>query len=1218
MEKKALPRRQIDSRSRARDGGHMGGKDDVERWTSLYKGFTRPGRRPKLPEGPADSTLRKLREMESRAAPVSIAPLAPNRRQRPRAEDPTPAVDPPAQPPLANDNAPLDDPPATENAPPPDARRRRKRPTKDELALAQAAATRDALRRAMGGAHFQDPHLRRLEMAAKLEAEVEKAKALASGTHANRTAEPPRRPHRGDDERSSGKPGGGPQKTRETAPPPAPLTPSLTWEQHTAFLTYPPTRVRHQHELPRGLTTKRLDDLYARVEREQRRYLRRLADHPRGVHASMGPPQMVRAAREWTAHDAARRVDPKRGDAPRYVAVQPNPMEESDVPYSVSLTGDLKMRDVDAVPHAPSMKLESVHRSGGSHDKPPSRPSSRLGSLNKGGKGGSASNLSQGELGSTDPTEAPIPPALVSACGRGVRLGEFIASAPATAITDGDALWIPGEDEETCSLCESTGANAAITEEAFACLVANAAGRMDRSWELPVAVCVSMGGDDSDRVVHIGDPLPTRDTGASTWRHRAAVTYERAVRRRVEEARRRKELEKLQAKGPLGSLSSMPSVVSHSSHDETSCVVKTHALYSMGPGTGKRVLVRSMDVEVENGPGGTEKTETVRCKVEFTEEDGQDVEEEASWSEAARWWAALAARGGDTDSTVHSCADLTLVLCRVRARDGAVVQLPERLDADEILRRFARDPPPPLNSIELKSGNFGSSRSASRASTRNNSDDEDDGDLEDGSVTTIPSWFQSHGFDPDAGVQNVIAAIDAFQNLPLGRYVLCHRPGDDVATVMRECAGPDGWAPHRGKTMKSRPSSRADSPEPGGLKMKKLKAKAGPARKGRPPATEVKALGNNRRSLGGRRIKNGGKRGHLFGGFSGVEEEEERPEPKYRRRLPLMLPEVPRDVASALYIGRLDDPMAAIGHQGKGTKVSGVSDEFPALPGPRDVGERPFTVGVTYDWEASHRKAAEAEAALDANPDAISDLTKRFTHFEFLPPRCRTEGQIDRTPAPKGEPTDCKAKARRDQKRGNWAAVLAPPTTGSDLSESDDDVPLAALADKVAAADGASDSDDDMPIAGLLTRSGGSRRKTGRKNDAKDAAGAKKAVGNKKKKTQPESSSDDDADDGGMGELEVDESGHYVGVRYCHQFAHAGRCFARSKGSCPDPHLTLREVRRMAAKGESNDHGLVRQHVYATFTANASHQRAPTWGNMPSLGTRKASWTQRHDSDDEG
>ena len=85
--------------------------------------------------------------------------------------------------------------------------------------------------------------------------------------------------------------------------------------------------------------------------------------------------------------------------------------------------------------------------------------------------------------------------------------------------------------------------------------------------------------------------------------------------------------------------------------------------------------------------------------------------------------------------------------------------------------------------------------------------------------------------------------------------------------------------------------------------------------------------------------------------------------------------------------------------------------------------------------------------------------------------------------------------------------MLAPPTTGSDLSESDDDVPLAALADKVAAADGASDSDDDMPIAGLLTRFGGSRgRKTGRKNDAKDSVGKNKASssgGKKKKKTQP-------------------------------------------------------------------------------------------------------------------
>ena len=32
---------------------------------------------------------------------------------------------------------------------------------------------------------------------------------------------------------------------------------------------------------------------------------------------------------------------------------------------------------------------------------------------------------------------------------------ESSSASPATAITDGDALWIPGEDEETCALCEN-------------------------------------------------------------------------------------------------------------------------------------------------------------------------------------------------------------------------------------------------------------------------------------------------------------------------------------------------------------------------------------------------------------------------------------------------------------------------------------------------------------------------------------------------------------------------------------------------------------------------------------------------------------------------------------------------------------------------------------------------------------------------------------------
>ena len=67
----------------------------------------------------------------------------------------------------------------------------------------------------------------------------------------------------------------------------------------------------------------------------------------------------------------------------------------------------------------------------------------------------------------------------------------------------------------------------------------------------------------------------------------------------------------------------------------------------------------------------------------------------------------------------------------------------------------------------------------------------------------------------------------------------------------------------------------------------------------------------------------------------------------------------------------------------------------------------------------------------------------------------------------------------------------------------------------------------------------------------------------------------------------------------------------------------------MAARGESNEHAMreVRQRVYATFAAvNAGRhhqhtqqqQRAPAWGNMPSLGgTRKASWARAGDSDDD-
>ena len=153
-----------------------------------------------------------------------------------------------------------------------------------------------------------------------------------------------------------------------------------------------------------------------------------------------------------------------------------------------------------------------MRRTGGSRDKPPSRPSSRLGGSVVGvddkpsapSRRGSASNLSafSGDSGGTrpHPTEAPIPPALLAACGRGVRLGEFVSALnpPLATALESDAPFVPGEDEETIAICESTGASAALTEGALACLVANAPGRLDRAWDLPVAICAWDGNDDDD------------------------------------------------------------------------------------------------------------------------------------------------------------------------------------------------------------------------------------------------------------------------------------------------------------------------------------------------------------------------------------------------------------------------------------------------------------------------------------------------------------------------------------------------------------------------------------------------------------------------------------------------------------------------------------------------------------------------------------------------
>ena len=340
----------------------------------------------KLPE-PDDATLRRLREVGSRAAPVSIAPPAPttNRRERPSAGHATPAADPPPPPSSANDDTPppTDElPAAATNAPAPasDVQPRRRRQNKAELAEAQAAAKREAVRvavrHAMGGALAEDPHLRRLEAAAKLEAEVERARAMAMGAgdgagdgandgasaHPRNGSSNPRQPPA--------------RRTKPTAStsrlarltPASPPPPSLTWEQHDAFLTYPPTRARYRHELPRGLKTSDLDALYRAVEREQRRFLAHVAEAARGVCVSMGPRGMVRAAREWASRDVARRVDPKTGDAPRYVTPAASPAAGPGLAHAFSLVTGLGKWESDELNPSSSpavLSLESVRRAPG-------------------------------------------------------------------------------------------------------------------------------------------------------------------------------------------------------------------------------------------------------------------------------------------------------------------------------------------------------------------------------------------------------------------------------------------------------------------------------------------------------------------------------------------------------------------------------------------------------------------------------------------------------------------------------------------------------------------------------------------------------------------------------------------------------------------------------------------------------------------------------------
>ena len=156
-------------------------------------------------------------------------------------------------------------------------------------------------------------------------------------------------------------------------------------------------------------------------------------------------------------------------------------------------------------------------------------------------------------------------------------------------------------------------------------------------------------------------------------------------------------------------------------------------------------------------------------------------------------------------------------------------------------------------------------------------------------------------------------------------------------------------------------------------------------------------------------MKNGGKRGHLFGGFSGVEEEEERPPPKSAKRL-IVLPDIPMGVASALFIGgALEDPMTLRRGRGRelspGQKIQRTSSPCRGRGRRRRVRRESGTTGRPVTKNAPTPSGILTRRTPTGSlKSAAASSADRLLGFEFLPPVCRTEGQIDRTPAPRATP----------------------------------------------------------------------------------------------------------------------------------------------------------------------------------------------------------------------
>ena len=572
--------------------------------------------------------------------------------------------------------------------------------------------------------------------------------------------------------------------TEARATPLIPPPPSLTWDQHAVFLQYPPLRRRRlTSELPRGLDPGMLRQLYARVEREQRRYMAHLARAASLRRAESdalegsGPRASARAAAaRWALGRGTRVVTetaPRRVTLHGSVVLVPPP-QEGLTPSGPSTSGH------ELVP----MRFHDVDRD------------------------------------AAVPLAAHLPP-------RGTRLMppcETATDDEGVTVTTGEE-WVQWDDDTTRGLWLGSLEHAArlgpcstvMCASAFACLAANAPGRLSRAWELSVTVS-------SDGIVYVEGPLPSRDVvrGSEDERRQIADVYARKL------------------------LHCAADRASASAGREAGLNAPARAQLAECRLGDRHVLIKSpTHLRAPEGDG----VSVLRCKVEprvhAAERDGIPVLggpgapsapgplEEVSWEEAAEWWAALAVRPAGT----------TLTLVRVGDVQGTVVEV-ETLSVEDALRLGADPPPPPPHRAHPATEAPPPARS---------SVEEGGGGLDDdqgaGTGAEVGGWFDQ-GFDPRVAVAVVGGVLDALAAQPPGRYLLAHRRDCVAADLYREVD--DGYTRVDGAAAKH------TQPPPGRA------------------ATEALSVGRKggRGRAPGRRTRSGAKK-NLREGFGGVNAAEE-------------------------------------------------------------------------------------------------------------------------------------------------------------------------------------------------------------------------------------------------------------------------------------------------------------------------------------------------------